>query len=298
MSDLCGPLDVGDVRAVIPTGPLLPAELAESGRAALASPAFDGPDQPLDGTLTTIEGRHTIIKLQHRQHERLETILRLEELRRYAGVRAPRLLDHGTVETAVGEIWWAVHDLCHGWPSERPRPAQQRALGDQLRRWHDRGRAGGLRLDDPGALGVLLGTARFLVPGAYAEIAARFDAACRGRRVTAIHGDLAAGHNALYLEGDLTAVLDPGGVDSGPPMLDLAWALAVDLPHGGSTSALLDGYGTTDQEALDAVLPLMMLRRLVDTFAINAPDDTRWLTGWLHHHDPGLLDLVAPELEA
>jgi aminoglycoside 3'-phosphotransferase II len=293
VSDLCGPLDVGDAGAVIPTEPLSPAEVAATIQVALASTAFDGPIQSPDGTSTTIWGQHTIIKVQHRRHERLETLLRLERLRQEAGVCAPCLLDHGTAATPAGEAWWVVHTFHEGQPGDRPTAAQQRAVGDQLRRWHARGPSGGLRLDDPGGLGVLLGTARHLMPAAYAEISKRFDDACRGRRVTAIHGDLAAGHNVLFQEDELAAVLDPGAVDIGPPMLDLAWALAVDMPHGAAPGPLLDGYGQVDSEALEVLLPLMMLRRLIDTFDEDGPDDGDWLAGWLAHHSPELLEIIS-----
>lgn len=298
MREVCGPLDVGDARALISTMALHPAELVASGRAALASPAFDGSVTALDGTETAVAGRRTFIKLQHRWHERLETVLRFEELRRHAGTPAPRLLDHGTVKAGSEEIWWAVLERLDGRPSEDPLPSQQRHLGRRLRRWHERGSLGGLRLDDPGGLGVLLGTARFVVPRSYPQVAALFDAACRGRRVTAIHGDVAVGHNALFDGDELTGILDPGAVEVGPPMLDLAWALAVDLPHGASADPLLDGYGrdAVDREALDAVLPLMMLRRLIDTFTLATRHDTKWLTGWLQEHAAHLLDVVAGEL--
>lgn len=299
MNRLCGPLDVGDGRALIPTGHLLPAELIVSGRAALASPAFDGTDQPFHGRDAMIEGHRTVIKLQRRGHERLETVLRFEERRRHAGIRAPRLLDHGAVNTSAGEIWWAVLERVTGTQSEAPSPAQQRILGAQLRRWHESGPAGGLRMDDPGGLGVLLGSARFVVPRVYPRIAALFDTACRGRPVTAIHGDVALGHNMLFEGDELIAIIDPGAVEIGPPMLDLAWALAVDLPRGGSVGPLLEGYGrdAVDQDALDAVLPLMVLRRYIDTFISGARHDTKWLTGWLEDNAPHLLELVATELD-
>jgi hypothetical protein len=109
-----------------------------------------------------------------------------------------------------------VLERLDGRPSDDPLPAQQRSLGRQLRRWHERGSLGGLRLDDPGGLGVLL-----------------------------------------------------------------------------------EGYGwdAVDHEALDAVLPLMMLRRLVDTFTLGTRRDTKWLTGRLQEHAPHLLDVVAGELD-
>lgn len=83
-------------------------------------------------------------------------------------------------------------------------------------------------------------------------------------------------------------------------MLDLAWALAVDLPRGGSAGPLLEGYGrdAVDQDALDAVLSLMVLRRYIDTFISSARHDTKWLTGWLEDHAPHLLELVATELDS
>ncbi|MCU1447955.1 MAG: hypothetical protein JWP02_125 [Acidimicrobiales bacterium] len=95
-------------------------------------------------------------------------------------VRAPRLLDASSVDTASGEIWWAVLERLPGAPSERPTVEQQHALGTQLRRWHSCGPGQGLRLDDPGALGVLLGWARKTVPRAYPGIAERFSHACAG----------------------------------------------------------------------------------------------------------------------
>lgn len=110
--------------------------------------------------------------------------------------------------------------------------------------------------------------------------------------MTAIHGDVAVCHNALF-DGDvLTGLLDPGATEAGPPMLDLAWSLAVDMPRGAEPGPLLDGYGhdAVDQEALTALLPLMMLRRLIDTPSLGLTGtDGAWLTGWLRDRRPDLL---------
>ena len=116
--------------------------------------------------------------------------------------------------------------------------------------------------------------------------------------MTPIHGDLAVGHNALF-EGDtLTGVLDPGAIEQGPPMLDLAWALAVDLPHGGSAEPLLEGYGEVNHAALDALLPLMLLRRLIDTVPLGLTDtDGQWIACHLRENHPDLLALVEDELD-
>jgi hypothetical protein len=80
-------------------------------------------------------------------------------------------------------------------------------------------------------------------------------------------------------------------------MLDLAWALAVDLPHGGSTEPLLEGYGEVDSAALDALLPLMLLRRFIDTFTLGLFDtDGQWIARHLRDNYPDLLALVEDEL--
>ncbi|MGC4958912.1 hypothetical protein ACLQ2P_37415 [Actinomadura citrea] len=58
---------------------------------------------------------------------------------------------------------------------------------------------------------------------------------------------------------------------------------------------LIEGYGAeaVDREALDALLPLMMLRRLIDTPGLGlAETDGAWITAWLREHRPGLLTLA------
>ncbi|WP_165964508.1 phosphotransferase [Actinomadura sp. KC216] len=233
----------------------------------------------------------TVVKVRRRLHERLETVQHFEGLRTEIGIRAPRLLDAGT----VGESWWAVLERLPGTQADHPTPARQRELGRQLRLWHSRRPGDGLRLDAPGALGVLLGWARTAVPDAYQDIAEHFAAACRGLPMTAIHGDAAVCHNTLF-DGDvLTGLLDPGATESGPPMLDLAWSLAVDMPRGADPGPLIEGYGTdaVDQDALTALLPLMILRRLIDTPVLGlAGSDGAWITQWLRDHRPDLLTLA------
>ncbi|MGW2308324.1 phosphotransferase [Actinomadura luteofluorescens] len=287
---VCGRLDVGDRLALIQTGRVAGGQLEPVIRAGLASPAFDGPEGPVpeDGV---IAGPRTVLKVRRRMHERLGTLRHFEELRAAAGVRAPRLLDCGT----VGDAWWAVLERLPGVPGDEPTPGRQRELGRQLRLWHARPPGDGLRLDSPGALGVLLGSARKTVPHAYEAIGELFDAACAGLPMTAIHGDVAVGHNTLFDGGTLTGVIDPGATETGPPMLDLAWALAVDMPRGAEPGPLIEGYGAeaVDRDALDALLPLMMLRRLIDTPGLGlAASDGAWITAWLRDRRPGLLTLA------
>jgi len=292
---VCGPLDVGDKRGLIPTGHVPDAEIAKARDVALKSAAFDGVAEPYEPGATVVYGRRTAVKVQHRLHERLGTALRMESMRKTAGLRVPALLDAGTVRTASGPRWWLVLERIGGSPGEHPTPAQQRGLGEQLRRWHGATDQGGLRLDEPGALGVMLGSARHLAPRDYPAISDLFDQACAGQPMTTIHGDAAVGHNVLFEGDDLLAVLDPGAVEIGPPMLDLAWCLAIDLPRGAHPRWLLEGYGTdaVDQEALDTLLPLMILRRLIDTQAEGSAEDSRWLAAWLATNAPDLLPLAS-----
>ncbi|MGH3737629.1 MAG: phosphotransferase [Micromonosporaceae bacterium] len=308
----CGALDVADL-GHIPTGELPESLVSEIRRAALASPAYDGlaDDGSADARGTVAFGASTVAKLQHRAHERLGTVLRLEWLRHQARIRAPRLLDHGTVPTGH---WWAILDHAPGAPAAEPTPARQRALGAQLRAWHESGPGagpqldgdvsgerpggpGGLRLDDPGGLGVLLGTPREFLGEAYPELAERYAAVCQGMPLVPIHGDVAVCHNTLYAGDELAAVLDSGAVEYGPPMLDLACALAIDLPHGAAIDPLLDGYGrdAVDEAALHTLLPLLALRRLVDIKRVGvARVGARWLVTWLRACAPDLLPLASP----
>ncbi|WP_067469406.1 hypothetical protein [Actinomadura macra] len=293
---ICGPLDVGDRHALIPTGRVPDALIESAIGAALGSPAFDG-RRDLAAALESlgndgvVRGARTVVKVRRRLHERLETVRNFEELRAAKGIRAPRLLDAAT----IGDAWWAVLERLPGVPADRPTPARQRELGRQLRLWHSRPPRGGLRLDDPGALGVLLGWARTTAPDAYPTIAEHIGAACEGLPMTALHGDAAVCHNALF-EGDvLTGLLDPGATEAGPPMLDLAWSLAVDMPRGADAGPLIEGYGrdAADQDSLTALLPLMMLRRLIDAPSLGlAGTDGMWITHWLRDHRPDLLTLA------
>ncbi|MEV6864931.1 phosphotransferase [Streptosporangium subroseum] len=293
---ICGHLDVNDGRGFISTSRVPEAEIAEARNTALKSAAFDGIIGPHDPEATVLYGHRTVIKVQHRLHERFETALRMESMRELAGLKVPALLDAGTVATSSGPRWWLVLERISGSPGEYPTPSQQRSLGEQIRRWHDAGDSGGLRLDDPGALGVLFGSARALAPRSYPAISQLFDQACAGQPMTSIHADVAVGHNALFEGDDLMALIDAGSVEVGPPMLDLAWCLAVDLPRGAHPQWLLEGYGTgaVDQKALDALLPLMILRRLIDVQAEGLTEDSRWLAAWLAANTPAFLSLAAP----
>ncbi|MDL4773959.1 hypothetical protein [Actinomadura xylanilytica] len=293
---ICRPLDAGDRSALILTGRVPDALVEAAIGSALASLAFDGPHDLAAalatlGTEGVVPGVRTVIKVRRRRHERLETVRNFEELRAATGVRAPRLLDAGT----TGEEWWAVLERLPGVAADHPTPARQRELGHQLRLWHSQPPGEGQCLDDPGALGVLLGWARTTAPDAYPAIAEHFDAACQGLPMTAIHGDVAVCHNALF-DGDvLTGLIDPGATEAAPPMLDLAWSLAVDMPRGAEPGPLLDGYGqdAVDQDALNALLPLMMLRRLIDAPSLGlAGSDGAWIARWLHDHRPDLLTLA------
>ncbi|MFJ2030760.1 phosphotransferase enzyme family protein [Streptosporangium sp. NPDC087985] len=292
----CGRLDVDDRRGYIPTGHVPDTEIAETLATALKSAAFDGLAGSHSSEATVVYGHRTAVKVQHRLHERFETALRMESRREHAGLRVPALLDSGTVETASGPRWWLVLEKIDGSPGEHPTPSQQRQVGEQIRRWHDAGDQGGLRLDDPGALGVMLGSARKLTPHTYPAISRILDQVCAGQPMTAIHGDVAVGHNALFEGDELRALLDPGAIEVGPPMLDLAWCLAVDLPRGAHPRWLLEGYGigAVDQDALDALLSLMVLRRLIDVRAEGPAEDARWLTDWLAANAPALLPLAVP----
>lgn len=296
----CGALDVADADR-IPTDELPAARVAELRHAALASPWYDGAVAAGSARGTVAFGTRTVAKLQRRAHERLTTIRRLEWLRAHAGIAAPRLLDSGEVPAGrAGPAggWWAILEYAVGTPAAEPTPARQRALGVQLRAWHSAGVTDGLRLDDPGGLGVLLGTPREFVPAAYPRLAERFAAVCEGQPVTPIHGDAAVCHNTLYTGAELAVLLDSGAVEYGP-MLDLAWALAVDLPHGAAVDPLLDGYGhdAVDPDTLYALLPLLMVRRLVDVKRIGpGAVGADWLVGWLRRHAPELYALVAGEL--
>ncbi|TDC69840.1 hypothetical protein E1200_07055 [Actinomadura sp. GC306] len=293
---ICGPLDTGDRRALIQTGRVPDALIETAIRSALTSPAFDGPRDPIAalatlGTHGVVQGVRTVVKVRRRLHEQLETIRAFERLRATTGVRAPRLLDAGT----AGDSWWAILERLPGAHADHPTPARQRELGRQLRLWHSQPPGNGLRLDDPGALGVLLGWARSTAPDAYPALSEEFAAACQGLPMTAIHGDVAVCHNALYDGDHLAGLLDPGATESGPPMLDLAWALAVDMPRDAEPGPLIEGYGrdAVDQDALTALLPLMMLRRFIDVPSLGLADsDGAWIARWLRDHRPDLLTLA------
>lgn len=291
--DLCGPLDVGDVRATISTWPIPADETRAALTAATRSAAFDGTALSGPHDAAVLAGNLTIAKAQRREHERLATAHWFDEIRATVGVPAPKLLDSGTVSTAGGPRWWLVLSLMPGIERTAPTARRQRQLGHWLRSWHEHAPARGLRLDSPGGLGAFLGTPRAVFPETYPAVAEALAQVCQGMAMMPIHGDVSVGHNTLFTGDELSAILDPGVVHVGPPMLDLAWALAIDLPHGADPVPLLDGYShdSVDADALDALLPHLLLRRLVDTLITGHHDDARWLANELKRRAPRLLEL-------
>ena len=296
----CGPLDILNERASLPTGRVPAHEIHAALDAAVRSPAYDGP--ALTGTPDgpVALGPRTVAKAQHRRHELLGTAEWFSRLGHVTGIPVPELLDRGTTSTAAGGRWWLVLGRIRGVPSARPTTAQQEELGTVFRAWHEQAPLEGLALDDPGAIGVLLGSARTFHPEAYPAVAELLADECRGLTMTSIHGDAAVGHNTLYGQhGRLAAVLDPGAVHIGPPMFDLAWALAVDLPRGAMAGPLLDAYGrdAADVDTLDALLPYFLLRRMLDCHLLGEQEDARWLRNELARRAPNLLGLrgVPPE---
>lgn len=294
----CGPLDVADQAGYISTAAVPDNEVDLARAIATRSPHYDGL-AVAPGSVPTAAvavGHETLAKVQHREHERLASSLWFDQLRTELGLPAPELLDSGEVDTPSGPRWWVVMRRVHGEEAGEPRPSRMRALGRALRTWHDQADHHGLRLDDPGGLGVLLGSFRKQHPDTYPEAAARLADICTGQPMTAIHGDVAVGHNALFDGDKLAAFIDPGAVHIAPPMLDLAWCLAVDLPRGADTEPLLDGYGHDgiDHDAMDALLPHLCLRRLVDTHIIKRRAEAEWLTAMLDRTAPDLLRLAEP----
>lgn len=63
------------------------------------------------------------------------------------------------------------------------------------------------------------------------------------------------------------------------------------MPRGAQPAPLLDAYGrdAVDDDVLDTLLPLFQLRRLLDCYIIDEPDDARWLHEYLQRCAPGLL---------
>lgn len=291
--DSCGPLDVGDVRALIATHELSPADVAVALHEGQGSHEFDGPRDPLVG-VSVVRGAATVAKAQHRAHERYATVTGFEALRRTTGLPAPRLLDSGTVTRSDGEVWWAVLQRVSAEEVTAPTRDRQRAVGSSLRAWHENAPVHGLRLDDDGGLGVFLGTPRaYLDADGYLALGAALSEACAGLPVAPIHGDLAVCHNALFRGDDLAAIIDPGAVHVGPPVLDLAWCLAIDLARGAADSTpLLEGYGTdsVDTDALEALLPLAQLRFLVDLAVAEASAEFAQLADLLSRRAPGLVE--------
>jgi hypothetical protein len=283
----CGPLDLDDARTS-PIGALPPPVVIALVRAAAASAAYDGPPPPA-GAATVVPGRRTVIKVQHRRHETLSVLTALERIRVRSGLPAPALLACGELDLDGGPYWWTVLARAtgvHGGPGDRL-AERQRRVGALLRRWHDTVPATGYRLDDPGAAALFFGEIRMRDRPAALRLVAALDRACRGAPMSAIHGDLAVGHNVLFCGGRPSAVLDPGAVQVGPPMVDLAWSVAVDLGLGGTIHDAVDGYGCgrVDTGLLHRLLPLMAQRRYVDVVAQRCADEAARLAAWLVAHD-------------
>lgn len=288
---LCGTLDIGDERALISTDALSADDVVAALHRAVTATAFDGPRADVSDD-SVVRGPRTVAKAQHRAHERFATITWFDEVRTGASIPAPRLLDCGTVKRPSGDVWWAVLERVNGAETTTPTAARQRAIGAALRRWHETAPVHGLRLDEDGGLGVYLGTPRrHLKPEGYVALGAALSEACAGLPMAPIHGDVAVCHNAFFDDDELTAMIDPGAVHVGPPMLDLAWCLAIDMARGSTDgSALLTGYGTdaVDDDVLDALLPIAQLRYLVDLVE-DRPAFTR-LADVLVRRAPRLVD--------
>jgi hypothetical protein len=291
----CGPLDLSDAAA--PSAGELPHEVVDAlVRAAACSPAYDGPAPVRDGS-TIVLGHRTVIKVQHRRHEALAVCLGYERLRVAAGIPAPALLDHGEILAGGERRWWTVLERVpgsHGGGGPLL-PWRQQAVAAAMRRWHDRAPAAGRRLDDPGTAAMFFGEIRLRDPACALRLVAALDRACRGAPMTAIHGDMAVGHNVLFAGTRLRAVLDPGAIQVGPPMLDLAWCIAVDLGLGGTAEAAVAGYdGGVDHALLDRLLPLMLARRRFDLLNQRQPEAAERLAAQLRARRPELLTWLPP----
>lgn len=290
----CGPLDVDDV-SPIPTG-RIPDELIQAAlHAAVESPLFDGEMTLVGGSgergQTWMTGPATVAKVKHRQHERLESLLWFHRGDLEGALPIPALLDLGEVEDSFSEpAWWVVIERSLGQEAPTVTRRRQSALAGALANLHDLGEPKGLRLDDPGAAGVYLGTARAVVPELWKQLAGTLDRLCRGAPMVAIHGDVAVTHNALFADEELDAVIDPGAVHVGPRELDLAWAFAVDLPHGGELEPLLDAYPAAfDRDLLEALLPTVLTRRLVDLYMLDRADGAQIIREEIGRRSPPLL---------
>ncbi|MFY1691976.1 phosphotransferase [Plantactinospora sp. WMMB782] len=291
----CGPLDLSE--GATPSAGELPREVVDAlVRAAARSPAYDGPP-PTGSGVTVLPGHRTLIKVQHRRHETLAVCLEYERVRVAAAIPAPALLDHGEIVVGGARRWWTVLERVPGSHSGGGPllPRRQRAVTAVMRRWHDHAPPIGRRLDAPGSALMFFGEIRLRDPSCAARLAAALDQACRGAPMTAIHGDMAVGHNVLFTGARLRAVLDPGAIQVGPPMLDLAWCIAVDLGLGGTVESALAGYGGgMDHERLDRLLPLMLARRRFDLLNQRRPVAAERLTAHLRARRPELLGWLPP----
>jgi hypothetical protein len=286
---------VGDRRGTLPTQRLTDTEISGIQRAAVTTAQLTEPLSQTPGSRAVLYGDQVVVKVQERPEQTLDTALVFNAVRLMAHIPIPRLLAHGGADQSGVRRWWAVLERLPGTPvaTDGVTPARQRALGAALRAWHDRAIPHGRRLDDPGVAGLLLGGVREHEPGIVTALSARLAAHCQGAAMSAVHGDVAVTRNTLYREEELTAILDPSPIQVAPPMLDLAWASALDLAHGADPEPLCAGYGRdgVDEPLLTALTAVMLRRRLAETRAAGDQRASEALRRELTARAPDLLEL-------
>lgn len=282
----CGRLDVGDRQLFQSTAEIPAIDQLALRDAATRSHTFDGHSTRWTAGSSVLFGNQACAKIQTREHETVEVIEKFEEIRRQATIPAPVLLTVGTLRLNGNSRWWSVMEKIPHIDLGLPSRVQLEQVGYHLRRWHEEVEPSGLRLDAAGALGIFLGSMRQGNSTAYLALSDLVAEATIGEPMTAVHSDLAASKNALFQAEMLAAFIDPGAIQVAPPMLDLAWSLAVDMPRGGDKDALLRGYGrrAVDKDRLEALLPLMMIRRMIDCRHQGDSLATRWMKVWLKRH--------------
>ncbi len=289
----CGPLDVNERRGRLPTGPLTDTEVSGIQRAAVTSARLTEPLSPVPGARAVLRGNHTVLKVQDLPEQTLDTALVFNAVRLMADIPIPRLLAHGGADQSGVRRWWAVLERMPGEPADPAQvtPARQRGLGAALRAWHERAIPHGRRLDGPGVAGLLLASVRAHEPATFGPLAQRLDERCRGARMAAVHGNVAVTRNTLYTGERLSAILDPSPIQVAPPMLELAWAIALDTAAGADPAPLCAGYGEDgiDRPRLDALVPVMLRRRLCETRAAGDQRASERLAHALDQREPLLL---------
>lgn len=286
---------MGDRRGTLPTQRLTDTEISGIQRAAVTSAHLTEPLSQTPGSRAVLSGEQVIVKVQERPEQTLDTALVFNAVRLMAGIPIPRLLAHGGADQSGVRRWWAVLERLPGTAAtgEHVTPARQRALGAALRAWHDRAIPHGRRLDDPGVAGLLLGGVREHEPRILTALGARLAEHCQGATMSAVHGNVAVTRNTLYRDEELTAILDPSPIQVAPPMLDLAWASALDIAHGANPAPLCAGYGHdgVDEPLLAALTAVMLRRRLAETRAASDQRANEILRRELSERAPDLLDL-------